>query len=553
VTVDVSTILEQGEAALTAGDWANAVDLFRAAIDTEPHPAAQFGLATALWWQGEIRESLRAWTAAYGGFRRAGAALEAALVAVSLSLFYDTNLGNRVVASGWLRRAARLAAELDDPVIDGWVAVNEAALTTDPERAVALADVGRAAGAEHGDHDLELCGLSAMGWALGAAGRSTEGVEPLDEAMAGAIGGEVENLDTIVFTSCLLMQSCVNCADFARMVHWMRAIEDFVATYGCPYLNATCRTHYGEILAATGDWSRADHELKQAMHLADHAMPAIRAIAAACLAELRLAQGRVAEARQLIAGFEDRAVSTSAVARLALVDGELDRATTVLVRRLDALGDEAVQSARLRELLGEIQLTRGDLPAAMDSARRLATTGRAVECPIIEHRAFRLLGRALTAEGEPDEARPLLESALAGFAELELPVEVARTRMALADLLDRRDRDLAIAEAKAAHSTFDELGAAPEADAAAGWLRARGVAVSRATDAGLATLTRRETEVLGLMSEGLSNPEIATRLYVSRRTVEHHVASVLSKLGLRNRTEAATFTTRAAVDGVATK
>jgi DNA-binding NarL/FixJ family response regulator len=63
-------------------------------------------------------------------------------------------------------------------------------------------------------------------------------------------------------------------------------------------------------------------------------------------------------------------------------------------------------------------------------------------------------------------------------------------------------------------------------------------------DAGLDQLTPREREVLALLGEGLTNKELAARLFVAEKTVKTHVSAVLSKLHLADRTQAALFAVR---------
>ena len=93
-------------------------------------------------------------------------------------------------------------------------------------------------------------------------------------------------------------------------------------------------------------------------------------------------------------------------------------------------------------------------------------------------------------------------------------------------------------------SILSELGAEPAADRVRAAMRRAGLGrvPSRpraSTLAAPAQLTRRQLEVLALLESGLSNAEIASRLFISEKTAGHHVSAILQKLGAASRGEAA--------------
>jgi DNA-binding CsgD family transcriptional regulator len=138
-----------------------------------------------------------------------------------------------------------------------------------------------------------------------------------------------------------------------------------------------------------------------------------------------------------------------------------------------------------------------------------------------------------------------LEAAREELAALGLALEVVWTELDLGRMLVDLDRRRAAETFRAAAARADELGASTLVELAERELRALGVrtwrrgAAAGDPDDAVARLTERERTIASLAADGLSNPEIAEQLFLSRKTVERHMSNALAKLGLRNRTQLA--------------
>jgi len=144
---------------------------------------------------------------------------------------------------------------------------------------------------------------------------------------------------------------------------------------------------------------------------------------------------------------------------------------------------------------------------------------------------------ALLSEGEAAER--LYREAIARFAKTRLRVDLARTHLLYGEWLRRERRNSEAREQlRTAHTMLEAMGMAGFAERAARELRAAGGTAHRRTvPSRHEELTAQEAQVARMARDGLSNPEIGTRLFISARTVQYHLRKVFTKLGITSRSQ----------------
>jgi ATP/maltotriose-dependent transcriptional regulator MalT len=497
----MTTALEAGTSALRAGDWEAAREAFERALAESETAEALEGLGQANWWLEDAAVVFELRERAYRLYAESGDRRGAARVATAIAWDYESFRGEPAVANGWLQRGRRQLDGLEPTPELGWLLLREGeiALASDTGEARRLAHEAADVGHNLGSLDIEMTGLALEGLAMVSEGEIEAGMRLLDEATAAAVSGELTDLNAIGWTCCRLIAACERVGDYDRAAQWCGRMTEFSRRWRIPSFFAVCRTQYASVLLEQGSWAEAESTLLEATGVFAEARPAMAIASVVRLGELRRRQGRDKEAAVLFGQAEQHPLSLLGRAELALDSGD-SRAAEELARsylRALATQNRLARAAGL-ELLVRIDPSSPALAELRQLARDVPTP------PLVAAATF---AEALAAG---DSAR--MEEAVDLFRNAGRPYETAQAQLELARLTGETRH------AQAARRTLEKLGVAE---------RAPGV------------LTAREVEILRLVADGLSDPEIAERLVLSEHTVHRHVANIRRKLGRSSRAAAA--------------
>ena len=204
---------------------------------------------------------------------------------------------------------------------------------------------------------------------------------------------------------------------------------------------------------------------------------------------------------------------------LAMTDtGRPDFNPVVALPALPDAVEAAIRAGRHEEASQRLEMMQGLVAVAPTKARRALVA----RC------------EALLGERDPDEAF----GEAARHAPALSPLDRARTELLYGEWLRRqRRRTDARVHLRAALEAFRRLGALPWEQRAEAELRATGETVRKRDLSAAEQLTPQELQIAGLVTEGLTNKEIAAQLFLSPRTVDYHLRKVFTKLGIASRAD----------------
>lgn len=456
--------VEEIHAALAGGELAAAAVLLDAYLLTTEDPELQLVRGQLGYLFADFDVARRHFEAALESFRDRDEPARAGVVASWLGRLFIDGTGNQVAGRAWLARARRMVVDLEPCVEQGWVVLATVGCSVADagvlERDARFAlDIAR----RFHDVDLEAKALADGGLALISAGRAGEGMAWIDEAMAIVTGERGIEAATKAQVVCCLFTACERAGDLARAQGWMEVLTEggMIGGRRPPMMLAHCSNACGLLLTEAGRWTEAESLLNRAAAVGGDIVYFTRLNTVVALAELRLRQGRLDDAEELLIGHDDRVEALRPWARLHLARGDFELAAAVARRGLRLLGPDRVRSAALLAVLVESELGRGDLEAAAAAAGDLDHVAAETENVSLRAEAAFARARVLAAVGRDGEAVTLLCSTLAelGGAGTQMPLTLAKLHLELARLQAAHDRAAAATDARAAAAIHARLDA----------------------------------------------------------------------------------------------
>jgi LuxR family maltose regulon positive regulatory protein len=536
--------IQQGNAALARGAWAEARAIFEQELEARDTVDALEGLSWAAWWVEDVATCIDARERAFRLSRRERDLRRAAMLALWVADDYLILRGERAIANGWFQRAARILEGLETCPEHGWLDALLGYVATvdgDPAKAKVLATQARELGRHLEVVSLEMFALAVEGLALVNEGEVPGGMRCLDEATAAALAGEYEEIVSAGWTFCFLLNACERVRDYERAGEWCRKVEEFSRRMRTNFVTLACRAHYGAVLTWQGRWPEAERSLSEATGQLAAERPSWAGLAIVRLADLRRRQGRFLEAEDLLEQRPGNPLTPIVMAELALDSGDASRAVDLLepvLRRVP------VQNTTLRaapvEVMVRAKIAAGEADAATSHLRELRSIAESIGTRPLRASVALSEGLLAAATGDRETARARLEDATEMFAASDASFELARARLELSRVLASSNRkDAAVREATLAFRRLDDIGAMAEAAKARELLHDFGAPPGpRRARAREELLTRREVEILRLVSEGLTDGEIAARLVLSKHTVHRHLQNAYARLGCSSRASA---------------
>jgi DNA-binding CsgD family transcriptional regulator/tetratricopeptide (TPR) repeat protein len=412
------------------------------------------------------------------------------------------------------------------------------------EKAGQVATTALAAASEAGDN-------WAMGWALhvlalvtGVQGHMTDALPLFDRALT------VTEADPALTDLRLLLQinKAVTLGNLDRYEEALTAAgqaRQLAEQVGTAIRLAQAHGALGQLLFETGRW---DDALAEVESLPEN----LKEPAAACIdlgiaAVIGFHRGEIGAARRRLAAAVPYAtrIGHRLIGRLAVArsldreqEGALPEALAALTEAFD---DSTEQLEETEDLLADavrLAAETGDLSTARTLAGHAETLAGESEIP---HRQ----ANAMYCRGLLDHDGPRLLMAAERYEAAGRPLPRAKALEAAAGyFVDADDRVQARAAFTTAVEVYNALGAAADAARLQATFRAHGIrrgphAKHRRAQSGWDSLTATEIKIAAFVEEGLSNPEIAARLLLSRRTVATHVSHILKKLNVNSRIDIA--------------